>query len=157
MAWITLSAAEADDLRGLLGHAGEVLTVEVVGRLRRRFGDLAPAEPEQTRDALGRWAARLVERQACQPDRSVRLDAGEVDGLGWLLGNAHLWLDALERLPWPVDAAGLPGRLARVRDGLTALLEQAHAGPDSQVTTLGGPAGPGLQGSAAQGGGRPPV
>ena len=154
MAWITLSAAEVDDLRGLLGHAGEVLTVEVVGRLRRRFGDLAPAEPGQTRDALGRWAARLAERQARQPDRSVRLDAGEVDGLGWLLGNAHLWLDALERLPFPVDA---PGRLARVRDGLVALLEQAHAGPDPQVTTLGGPADPDLPGSAAEGGGRLPV
>src|SRR6266704_1337136 len=137
MAWITLSAAEADDPRGLLGHAGEVLTVEVVERLRRRFGDLAPAEPEQTRDALGRWAARLAERQAHQPDRSVRLDAGEVGGLGRL-----------------VDAAGLPARPARVRDGLAALLEQAHSGPDPHVTTLGGPADPGLPGLAAEGGGR---
>lgn len=127
MAWIALSAVEVDGLRGLLAHAGEVLTVEVVDRLRRRFGDASPVE--QTRDGLGRWAARLATRQARRPDRSVRLDAGEVDGLTRLLGGAHLWLAALDRVRWPQAAAGLPGRLAQVREGLQALLAQAHAGP----------------------------
>jgi hypothetical protein len=153
MAWITLSAAEVTDLRGLLERAAELLEAQVVSGLRQRFGDAAGAD--HARVGLTRWAAQLAVRQGVQPDGSVRLDAGEVDGLTRLLGSADMWLAAVARVRGAQAAGGLPERLAQVRDGLAALLEQAHAGPAPQVTTLGIPADPGVPGSAAEGGGGP--
>jgi hypothetical protein len=140
MAWITLSAPEADDLRGLCDRAAEILDVQVASGLRQRFGDAVGADRDC--DGLRRWAAALARRQARQPDGSVRLAAGEVDGLTRLLGAAHTWLAAVARVHGPEAAAGLPERLPQVSAGLAALLGQAHAGPDPQVTTLGRPAVP---------------
>jgi hypothetical protein len=140
MAWITLSAGEVDDLRGLLDRAAEVLAAQVVSGLRRRFGDAAGAD--QDHDGLTRWAAVLTKRQARHADRSVRLDAGEVDGLARLLDGAQTWLAAVARVRGAQAAGGLPERLPKVAAGLAALLAQAHAGPDPAVTTLGRPPQP---------------
>ncbi len=140
MAWISLSASEVDDLRGLLERTAVVLEAQVVRGLRGRFGDAAGTD--RTADGLARSAAVLAERQALQPDRSVRLDADAVDGLVRLLGSTHMWLAAVARVRGPQAAAGLPERLSQVSAGLAALLGQAHAGPDPQLTTLGRPANP---------------
>jgi hypothetical protein len=138
MAWITLSAPEVDDLRGLLEQAAVVLDAQVVGGLRGRFGDAVGTD--QTVDGLRRSATVPADRRTRQPDRSVRLDAGAVDGLVRLLGSAHMWLGAVARVRGAQAAAGLPERLPEVAAGLAALL--AHAGPDPQVTTLGPAAHP---------------
>jgi hypothetical protein len=140
MAWITLSAPEVCDLRGLCEDAAEILQVRVAGGLRARFGDAAGAD--QDCDGLARWAAALGKRQARQADRSVRLEAAEVDGLCRLLDAAQTWLAAVARVHGTHAAAGLPERLPQVSAGLAALLTHAHAGPDPQVTTLGRPANP---------------
>ncbi len=135
MAWITLSAPEACDLGGLCDRAAEILDAQVASGLRRRFGDAAGVDRDC--DGLRRWAAALATRQARQPDGSVRLAAGEVDGLTRLLDAAHTWLAAVARVRGAQAAAGLPERLPQVAAGLAALLAQAHAGPDPAVTTLG--------------------
>lgn len=155
MAWIILGAAEAADLRGLLERAAEILEAQVVTGLGRRFGDAAGADHDRV--ALTRWAALVAVRRGVQPDGSVRLDADEVDGLTRVLDGAQMWLAAAARVRGAQAAGGLPERLARVSAGLAALLAQAHAGPDPQVTTLGGPADPGLPEPAAEGGGRPSI
>ena len=139
MAWIALGAAEVEDLRELLDLAAAVLDVHVVGGgLRRRLVDATGAD--LALDGLTRWAAVLAAQQARQPDRSVRLDAADVDGLTRLLDSARRWLSAVARVRGPQAAAGLPERLPEVAAGLAALL--AHAGPDPQVTTLGRTADP---------------
>jgi hypothetical protein len=140
MAWITLGAGEAEDLRGLCDRTAEVLESEVVRGLRRRFGDAAGAD--HARVGLPRWAAGLATRQARQADRAVRLDAGEVDGLTRLLDGAGMWLAAVARVRGAHAADGLPAPLPQVAAGLSALLGQAHAGPDPTVTNLGRPADP---------------
>jgi hypothetical protein len=131
---------EACDLRGLCDRAAEILESEVVSGLRRRFGDAVGADRDC--DGLRRWAAALAGRQTRQPDGSVRLEAGEVDGVTRLLDAAHTWLAAVARVRGAQAAGGLPERLPKVAAGLSALLGQAHAGPDPTVTTLGRPADP---------------
>ena len=135
MAWITLSSLEVQDLRFLAARAAEVLGAQVVDGLQRRFGDAAGVD--RTRDGLAGWAARLDAWQASAPDGSVRLSASWAEGIAELLGRAHVWLAALERVRGPEPAAGLPVRLAQVAEGLRLLLDRAHAGPDPTLTTLG--------------------
>ncbi len=140
MAWVALGAAEVEDLRGLCDRTAAVLDTQVVGGLRRWFGDAAGADHHH--DGLARWVAVLAAVQARHPDGSVRLDGGEVAGLARLLDGAQVWLAAVARVHGAHAAQGLPERLAQVAAGLAALLAQAHAGPDPQVTTLGRTADP---------------
>jgi hypothetical protein len=129
---VTLSVAEAADLRGLVQVAGGWLA-ELARPLLDRYGQAAGLDRDAA--ALDRWATTLADRQAATADRSVQLVAGEVQALAGLLGEAAMWLSAAGRRGQA--PAGLADRLVQVQGGLRALLAQAHAGPDPAVTTLG--------------------
>jgi hypothetical protein len=131
---ISLSAAEAADLRRLVQVAGGWLA-ELARPLLDRYGQAAGLDRDAA--ALHWWATTLADRQAAAADGSLRLVVGDVEALAGLLGEAASWLEAAGRrgqVP-----AGLADRLVRVQGGLRALLAQAYAGPDPAVTTLGHP------------------
>jgi hypothetical protein len=131
---VTLSAAEAADLRRLIQVAGGWLA-ELARPLLDRYGQAAGLDRDAA--ALHWWATALADRQAGSADGSVRLVAGDVEALAGQLGEAASWLEAAGRRGQA--PAGLAHRLVQVQGGLRALLAQAHAGPDPAVTTLGHP------------------